>query len=59
MPTTIDEVKESYIEKLKHLREEVQIKISSKKSKKAEEAKMENAEVEGNAQNMIFFENTY
>ncbi|KAF9315965.1 hypothetical protein BG003_002469 [Podila horticola] len=47
VPTTIDEVKESYIEKLKHLREEVQIKISSKKSKKAEEAKMENAEVEG------------
>lgn len=53
MPTTNDEVKESYIERLKHLREEVQTKIGSKKSKKLEEAKMKNAAVEGNAQNMI------
>ncbi|KAG0025646.1 hypothetical protein BGZ81_006999 [Podila clonocystis] len=47
VPTTMDELKESYIEKLMHLREEVQIKRSAKKSRKLEEAKIKNTEVEG------------
>lgn len=50
-PTTVDEVKESYIEKLKLLRQEVKDKLGAKKHKKPKKVLHQ---VTGNAKkNMI------